>query len=137
MDNQYYRMKKNNFIVALILSFSSFQAFTQSYEQIYAVASPEVQSRIDLNKMQGINILTGILSNHTIGFTGVGFSQKEILQEKLSEQEHVFSFQINDDNTSITMETSPLFTKVTFEELLNNFQATITGYTVNYTVNEQ
>jgi hypothetical protein len=55
----------------------------------------------------------------------------------LSEQEHVFSFQINDDNTSITMETSPLFTKVTFEELLNSFQATITGYTVNFTVNEQ
>jgi hypothetical protein len=130
-------MKKNNLIVALILSFSSFQAFSQSYEEIYAVASQEVQSRIDQNKIQGINILTGIVSNHTIGFTGVGFSQKENLQELLNEQENVFSFQANDDNTSITIQSTPLFTKESFEELLNNFQATITGYSVNYTVNEQ
>jgi hypothetical protein len=129
-------MKKNNLIVALILSFSSFQAFSQSYEEIYAVAGQEVQSRIDQNKIQGINILTGIVSNHTVGFTGVGFSQKENLQEKLSEQENVFSFQINDDNTSITIQSSPLFTKENFEQLLNNFQATITGYSVNYTVND-
>jgi hypothetical protein len=130
-------MKKNNLIVALILSFSSFQAFSQSYEEIYAVASQEVQSRIDQNKIQGINILIGIVSNHTIGFTGVGFSQKENLQEKLNEQENVFSFQLSDDNTSITIQSSPLFTNESFEELLNNFQATITGYSVNYTVNEQ
>lgn len=130
-------MKKNNLIVALILSFSSFQAFSQSYEEIYAVASQEVQSRIDQNKIQGINILTGLVSNHTIGFTGVGFSQKENLQELLNEQENVFSFQANDDNTSITIQSTPLFTKESFEELLNNFQATITGYSVNYTVNEQ
>jgi hypothetical protein len=130
-------MKKNNLIVALILSFSSFQAFSQSYEEIYAVAGQEVQSRIDQNKIQGINILTGIVSNHTVGFTGVGFSQKENLQEKLNEQENIFSFQINDDNTSITIQSSPLFTKENFEQLLNNFQATITGYSVNYTVTEQ
>jgi hypothetical protein len=130
-------MKKKNLIVALILSFSSFQAFSQSYEEIYAVASEEVQSRIDLNKMQGLNILTGILSNHTIGYTGVGFSQKESLQEKLSEQENIFSFQLNDDNTSITIQSSPLFTRESFEELLNNFQASITGYSVVFTVNEQ
>jgi hypothetical protein len=130
-------MKKNNLIVALILSFSSFQAFSQSYEEIYAVASQEVQSRIDQNKIQGINILTRIVSNHTIGFTGVGFSQKVNLQELLNEQENVFSFQANDDNTSITIQSTPLFTKESFEELLNNFQATITGYSVNYTVNEQ
>lgn len=130
-------MRKNNLIVALILSFSSFQAFSQSYEEIYAVASQEVQSRIDQNKIQGINILTGILSQHTIGFTGVGFSQKENLEEKLNENENIYSFQISDDNTSITIQSSPLFTKESFEELLNNFQAAITGYSVNYTVNEQ
>jgi hypothetical protein len=130
-------MKKNNLIVALILSFSSFQAFSQSYEEIYAVASQDVQSRIDQNKIQGINILTGIVSNHTIGYTGLGFSQKENLQEKLNDVENVFSFQISDDNTSITIQSSPLFTNESFEEILNNFQATITGYSVNYTVNEQ
>lgn len=130
-------MRKKNLIVALIISFSSFQAFSQSYEEIYAVANQEVQSRIDQNKIQGINILSGIQSNHTIGFTGVGFSQKESLHEYLNEEENIFSFQINDDNTSITIQSSPLFTKGNFEELLNNFQATITGYSVNYTVNEQ
>lgn len=136
-DNKYIEMKKNTLIVALLLSFTSFETFSQSYEEIYAVANQEVQSRIDQNKIQGINILTGVVSNHTVGFTGVGFSQKENLENKLQNIDSIISFELNSDNTSVIIQSTPDFTKETIQSILNDFQSTITGYNISYSVDAQ
>jgi hypothetical protein len=55
----------------------------------------------------------------------------------LSATDAIVSFNLNDDNTSITIVSSPIFTKDSFEEILDTFQAVITGYSVNFIIEEQ
>jgi hypothetical protein len=98
--------------------------------------SEEVKSKIDQNKIDGINILSGIQSVQTIGISGLGLSQTINIGQQLSAREDIISFNLNNDNTSISIVSLPSFTKDSFKEILDSFQAVITGYSVNFIIEE-
>lgn len=129
-------MKKHILLLFTAFSFTAINGFSQSYEVIYANCSDEVKSKIDQNKIDGINILTGIQSVHTIGFSGLGLSQTINIEHQLSAREDIISYNLNDDNTSISIVSLPSFTKDSFKEILDSFQAVITGYSVNFIIEE-
>lgn len=130
-------MKKHLLSFFTALFFTALNGFSQSYEVIYTNCSAEVKSKIDQNKIDGINILSGIQSVQTIGISGLGLSQTTTIEQMLSVTDAIVSFNLNDDNTSITIVSSPIFTKDSFEEILDTFQAVITGYSVNFIIEEQ
>ena len=129
-------MKKRKHLLLLLFSILSLEGFSQSYEVIYSSCSQEVKTKIDQNKIDGINILSGIKSVQTIGVSGLGLSQKTTITQQLSVKSDVFSFTLNDDNTSISIVSLPSFTKESFKEILDAFQATITGYNVNFIIED-
>jgi hypothetical protein len=57
-----------------------FESFGQVYEKIYAESNQVVQSKIDQNKMNGIEILTDVITSHQIGMSGLSISQKTALE---------------------------------------------------------
>lgn len=59
----------------------SFKGYSQSYEVIYMNSNNEIQSKIDQNKVAGIEILTGIWSHQTIGLSGLNSSQKMLSKQ--------------------------------------------------------
>lgn len=125
-------MKKHFLLLFTALSFIAKTGYSQSYEVIYANCSESVKSKIDQNKIDGINILNGIQSVQTIGISGLGLSQTINIEGQLSAREDIISFNLNADNTSVSIVSLPSFTKDSFKEILNMFQAVITGYSVNY-----
>jgi hypothetical protein len=129
-------MKKNILLLFTALSFTALNGFSQSYEVIYMTCSEEVKSKIDQNKIDGINILSGIQSVQTIGISGLGLSQTINIGQQLSAREDIISFNLNNDNTSISIVSLPSFTKDSFKEILDSFQAVITGYSVNFIIEE-
>jgi hypothetical protein len=129
-------MKKHILLVFTALSFTAINGFSQSYEVIYTNCSDEVKSKIDQNKRDGINILSGIQSVQTIGISGLGLSQTSAIEQQLTAKEDIVSFNMNEDNTSITIISLPTFTKESFKEILDTFQAVITGYSVNFIIEE-
>ncbi len=134
----YYKIKMKKHLVSLYVAlfFTAINGFSQSYEVIYTNCSAEVKSKIDQNKIDGINILSGIQSVQTIGISGLGLSQTATIEQVLSATDAINSFNLNDDNTSITIVSSPTFTKDSFIEILETFQAVITGYSVNFIIEE-
>ena len=129
-------MKKHFLLLFAALSFTTINGFSQSYEVIYSNCSVEVKSKIDQNKIDGINILSGIESVQTIGISGLGLSQTSAIEQVLSTTDDIISFNLNQDNTSILIVSLPSFTKDSFQEILDTFQAVITGYSVNFTIEE-
>lgn len=129
-------MKKHILLLFTALSFTAINGFSQSYEVIYTNCSNEVKSKIDQNKIDGINILSGIQSVQTIGISGLGLSQTINIEQQLSSREDIISFNLNEDNTSISIVSLPSFTKDSFKEILDTFQAVVTGYSVNYIIEE-
>lgn len=129
-------MKKRILLLFTALSFTALNGFSQSYEVIYTTCSDEVKSKIDQNKVDGINILSGIQSVQTIGISGLGLSQTKNIGQQLSAREDIISFNLNNDNTSISIVSLPSFTKDSFKEILDSFQAVITGYSVNFIIEE-
>ncbi len=129
-------MKKHILLLFTALSFTAINGFSQSYEVIYTNCSDGVKSKIDQNKRDGINILTGIQSVHTIGISGLGLSQTFAFDQLLSAKEDIISFTLNEDNTSISIISLPSFTKESFKEILDTFQAVVTGYSVNFIIEE-
>lgn len=129
-------MKKQFLLLFTAFSFTAINGFSQSYEVIYTNCSDEVKSKIDQNKIDGINILSGIHSVQTIGISGLGLSQTINIEQQLSDREDIISFNLNEDNTSISIVSLPSFTKDSFKEILDMFQAVVTGYSVNFIIEE-
>lgn len=111
-----------------------FESFGQVYEKIYAESNQLVQSKIDENKMNGIEILTDVISTHQIGMSGLGVSQKTALETILNSNDAVLDFTISPDATSVSIVSKATFTKENFELVLQSFNSIITGYSVFYTV---
>jgi hypothetical protein len=111
-----------------------FESFGQVYEKIYAESNQAVQSKIDENKMNGIEILTNVISTHQIGMSGLGVSQKTALETILNSNDAVLDFTISPDATSVSIVSKATFTKENFELVLQSFNSIITGYSVLYTV---
>ena len=62
---------KFSILFTLFAVFAAFHVSGQHYESIYAVAPVEIQDRIDQNKSQGIDILSGIQVKFVLGVTGL------------------------------------------------------------------
>ena len=86
------------------------------------------------NKMAGIDILSGVKAHHVIGLAGIGVSQKGALETLLNNDDRITSFVLNDDVTSIIIESKAVFTKEEFQILLQQLNGTITGYVVEYSI---
>lgn len=95
-------------------------------------ANQEIQSKIDQNKVAGIEILTGIWSHQTIGLSGLNSSQKDVLTSILSKNKEIQTIKINNENNLMMIVSTPKFTKEALKEVLDPFNVIITGFTVNY-----
>ena len=116
--------------------FMSFVSYGQTYESIYAVSTPEVQQKMNQNKMAGVAILTAIQTHHTIGISGVSVSQKAELENLLSTHPEILSFSVSEDATSVLIESQATFTRETFVQLTEPLNPAILGYSATYTTNE-
>jgi hypothetical protein len=125
-------MKNTIFLTLLALFLFSFKGYSQSYEVIYMTATQEIQSKIDQNKVAGIEILTGIWSHQTIGLSGLSSSKKDALIAFLLKNKEVHTLKINDENNLMMIVSTPKITKEVLKDVLDQFNVVITGYTVNY-----
>jgi hypothetical protein len=125
-------MKNTIFLTLCALFLVSFKGHSQSYEVIYMTANQEIQSKIDQNKVAGIEILTGIWSHQTIGLSGLSSTQKEDLTVILSKNKEIQTLKINDENNLMMIVSTPKITKEVMKEILDQFNIIITGYSVNY-----
>jgi hypothetical protein len=125
-------MKNTIFLTLLALFLFSFKGYSQSYEVIYMNSNDEIQSKIDQNKVAGIEILTGIWSHQTIGLSGLSSAQKEELTSILSKNKEIQTIKINVENNLVNIVSTPKITKEALKDVLDQFNIIITGYTVNY-----
>jgi hypothetical protein len=130
-------MKKYTILVAFILVFSNFDSFGQVYEKIYELSSLDVQDKINQNKISGINILAGIQTHHVIGLSGISLSQRSALESIINGDSQVISYILNDDVTSVIIESKASLTKESFIIMIQPLNALITGYSAEYYINEQ
>jgi hypothetical protein len=125
-------MKNTIFLTLLALFLFSIKGYSQSYEVIYMNSNDEIQSKIDQNKVAGIEILTGIWSHQTIGLSGLSLAQKEELTSILSKNKEIQTIKINVENNLVNIVSTPKITKEVLKDVLDQFNIIITGYTVNY-----
>ncbi len=125
-------MKKRKHLLLLLFSILSLEGFSQSYEVIYSLCSQEVKTKIDQNKIDGIEILTGIWSHQTIGLSGLNSTQKDELTSILSKRKEIQTIKINSENNLMNIVSTPKITKEVLKDVLEQFNLIITGYTVNY-----
>ena len=130
-------MKKNTFLVAFILIFSTFDSFGQVYEKIYELSSIDIQNKINQNKISGINILTGIQTHHVIGLSGISLNQSSLLENILDGNNQIITYILNDDATSVMIESKAWLTKEDFVTMIQPLNVIITGYSAEYYINEQ
>ena len=112
------------FFSVIVYHFSS----AQIYEKIYAESSIEVQNKINQNKVNGVDILTGVWSHHSIVLIGLSSAQNNKLNTTLSKIKEVKFININDENNLLSIVTEPKFTKESLKEVLDQFNVVISGY---------
>lgn len=127
-------MKKIVLLITLSLVFCSFESVGQVYEKIYELSGSAVQDKMNQNKRDGIEILSGVKAHHVIGFTGISVSQRGALETLLTNDARITSFVLSDDVTSIVLESHAAFTKEEFAALIQSMNGIITGYAAEYTI---
>lgn len=127
-------MKKNFILLSFILIASTATSFGQVYEKIYAESDETVQNKLNENKMNGIDILTGVVAKHTIGLTGLNISQRAAFENQLSGTSDILSYTISSDLSSVIIESKASYTREMIESVLQAFNISITGYSSNYSV---
>lgn len=122
----------------LILSFLSLISVSvnaQDYELVYANSTPEIQQRLNENKISGIDILTGVNAEHRVGLSGLTQTQAVELEQLLSQHQEIISFRLNDDLSDLWLESQASLSKVDVEDIISGFSGVITGYTISYSLN--
>lgn len=127
-------MKKIVLLIAMSLAFCSFESFGQVYERVYELSGSDVQEKMNQNKRDGIEILSGVKAHHVIGFTGISIAQKGALEALLTNDARITSFVLSDDVTSIVLESHAAFTKEEFAALIQSMNGIITGYAAEYSI---
>jgi len=128
-------MKSINILIISLAFFCSAHSFAQSYEVIYGAAPVEVQTKMNENKMLGINILNDIQTNFQIGITGILVSEKSSFMQLLSAETRIESYTLSEDNTSISIISSADFSIENFNEILSTTSGVMTGSSAFYSVN--
>lgn len=124
-------VKTISFVVLFQVSFSS---FGQTYEAIYEVATSDIQNQMNSNKMNGIDILTGINSSFQIGLSGLLATERDAFLELLSTDPKIQSVDLSIDNSSITILANASFTMNDFNTKLATTSGIVTGSSVNYSL---
>lgn len=132
LNYKYYTMKNTIFLILLALFLFSFEGYSQSYEIIYMTANQEIQSKIDQNKIDGIEILTGIWSHQKIGLSGLNSTQRDNLIALISRNKEIQTIKINNENNLLNIVSTPKITKDVLKDILDQFNVNITGYSVDY-----
>lgn len=127
-------MKKIVLLITFGLALCSFQSFGQVYEKIYELSGSTVQNKMNQNKIDGIDILSGVKAHHVIGLAGISVSQKGALETLLTNDARITSFVLSDDVTSIIIESQAVFTKEEFAALIQTINGVITGYAAEYSI---
>lgn len=130
-------MKKITLLIALTFVLNSLDSFGQLYESVYATSNDAIRSKIDQNKIAGLDKLSGINADHLIGIVGLSISQKHEIESMMTANSNIISFVFHDDLNSIFLKSYANLTKLDIEAFLNTFNITITGYSVEYFLNEQ
>ncbi|MDR0803320.1 hypothetical protein [Fluviicola sp.] len=129
-------MKKYILLFAFGVVFSSFESVGQVYEKVYELSGAEVQNKMNQNKIDGIDILSTIHASKIVGIAGLNASSVSNLQQALTSNPKIESFNLSEDLTSIGIEAKASFTKDELAQLLSTFSVIITGYSVVYSIKE-
>lgn len=129
-------MKRSFFSIVFMMLVGTNFSYTQVYENVYQNAGSEVRSKLNQNKMAGIDILTGVQAHHTIGITGLSANRKTELEVLLTNNDQVTDYAVSGDLKSLTLDTSARFTKDEITDLLESLNLVMSGYTVTYSINE-
>ena len=125
-------MKKITIFGLFICTLCIGNVTAQEYYEIFDLAPAEVQNKMDENKINGINILTGVKAHHIIGISGLNANQKNELRLLLEAEENIFDFEINEDVTSLNLNAAASFKNIEIRELLNSMNVVITGQSTTY-----
>ena len=118
------------FFEVIINHFSS----AQIYEKIYAESSIEVQNKINQNKVNGIDILSEVISIHHFGIIGLNLASNQEFDKILRNEKSVEIISISEDLTDIKISSNARFTKQNIETLFSNLSLKIVSYEVTYKI---
>lgn len=130
------QMRKNIFVLAFILFASSNISFGQLYERVYAESNQLVQNKMNDNKMNGLELLSGITTKHTVSLSGLSVSQKTEFETLLNAQSDVISHDISSDLNTLTIDSKATFSKEMLMQMIENFQLTLISYSAEYSVQQ-
>jgi len=130
-------MKIFKILTLTILASCASNGYSQVYEAVYDVASSQVQTKMNENKMQGIDILSGVESNFVIGLTGILGNEKSAFIALLDSDEKIINYTLSEDNSSISIHSTANFTIENFLQKLSTTSGVITGSNVVFVINEQ
>jgi len=118
------------FFTVIINHFSS----AQIYEKIYAESSIEVQNKMNLNKVNGVDILAEINAIHHFGIIGLNSTPKKELYKILGNENAFELISISEDLTDIYILSNARFTKQNIETLFSDLSMKIVSYEVTYKI---
>ena len=93
------------FFTVIINHFSS----AQIYEKIYTESSIEVQNKMNLNKVNGVDILAEINAIHHFGIIGLNSTPKKELYKILGNENAFELISISEDLTDINILSNDIF----------------------------
>lgn len=127
-------MKKMKLLFVFLTFLGVKTSFGQVYEKVYSLSGPEVQNHMNQNKIQAIDILTGVKAHHVVGISGLNVANKSTLESLLSNQPKITTFLINTDATSIVIDSEARFTREELEQILQPLNVVIANYTVDFSI---
>ncbi|WP_430405743.1 hypothetical protein [Fluviicola sp.] len=124
---------------ALLILLTVFSVEAQTPEQVYSVASKEVQNKIDENKKNGENPLSGIVAKHVFKIEGpTGYNLSDLDVHIIEAPEMInYALNLNRDWSkilSVEFECNAIFTLEEIKTYLQKVNVTITKDKVSYSL---
>lgn len=130
---------KNFIYSSLLILLTVFSAEAQTPEEVYSVASKEVQKKMDENKKNGENLLSGIVAKHVFKIEGpVGYNLSD-LDVHIAEATEVIDYALNLNRDwskilSVEVTCNAIFTLEEIKTYLQKVNVTIIKDKVSYTL---
>lgn len=127
-------MKKMKLLFVFLTFLGVKTSFGQVYEKVYSLSGPEVQNHMNQNKIQAIDILTGVKAHHVVGISGLTLSQKSDLESLLQSNLLIENFIVSEDVKSVSLTSKATFSEEDIKTLLNQLNCSVIGYSISYSV---